>query len=172
MRSRAFTLIEVLLVLMLVTLLATVSALSLRGPARVATMEEAIDLIEHLARTARDRAARTGETHFLIIDLDKAIIQIKKSSSEADATMIAFAESAQPSAIWISNRPVKSGEIAIPFQPNGGSPAYAITISDTTATARRLLVLGPTGQTLEMNDDESTAAFFSMQESRIGYDAD
>ena len=172
MQERAFTIIEVLVVLLLVAMMAAFAALSLRGSDSASTLGDAIDHIQHLDRITRDRAERTGQTHTLVVNLDQPLIQISDTPKKAGMTMVAFGNDVRPTALWLSNRPITAGKTAIAYQPNGGSPDFAITISSTSAPAKRLLFIGATGQVVEIENDENLTAFFKMQKSPARDDAD
>src|SRR2546423_437223 len=86
-RSRGFTLIEMMAVVIIMALLATAAALSFARPMRVARARDAVDQIQSLDASARQFARRFGKPVEIVFDLSNGTL------ARRDRDTIAFQSS-------------------------------------------------------------------------------
>lgn len=148
-----FTLIEVAAVVLLMALLAVAAGLSLSGRYRQVAMERVVQQLVHQDRLARQQARLTGRSVQLVFDLDQA----KVTRSNAHDTQPAQPWSLPPGyrliKIFLLGRSVDQGQIAVSYSQRGWSPSYILWLSGPENQSTRLLIIGLSGQVMEVTDE-------------------
>jgi prepilin-type N-terminal cleavage/methylation domain-containing protein len=149
MRSRGFTLIEMMAVVIIMALLATAAALSFARPMRVARARDAVDQVRSLDASARQFARRVGRPIEIVFDLSNGTL------ARRDHDEIAF-QSSLPRGCRIeevrsAGQSFSLGEASIQCAPSGMSRTYAVHLLGPELD-RWLLFAGLTGQVTQVND--------------------
>jgi prepilin-type N-terminal cleavage/methylation domain-containing protein len=184
--KKAFTLIEVMAVVLLLGLLATAVVLSMADEVQLARRTDVIDRLSHEDRLARLAARRTGSASVLRFDLDRQRLwrvdyvaneeRLTHSWSLPDAYRIEQvlrpgAGSADAVGRIQAAAETTSGIVDVTFSTDGYSETYALRLVHKTGSERRtaglqdvetiwLVFAGLTGQwTLIQNEDEVNNLF-------------
>jgi len=162
-RQRAFTLIELLAVLLIMGLVAgiTLPNLSLRSERLV--LDAAQELASNLAFT-RQRAVATGATHRVVVDLDAAAWWIEEWPEDASAFAVAPAAAAGERREIQLAAPQASGQEFRPLAGPFGRP-HALPDGVEFASVETLAagpVLGGQVALLFEGDGSADAALFSL----------
>jgi len=139
---RAFTIIEVLLAIALVTLAASVGAGLLLGATAAASVARAEAAVVHADRVARVLARSSGPVD---VRAEAGLLTLKYSAGEA--TRLPFPRTVQVAFINVDGRPVEE----IIFGRDGRTSDYGIhiTTGETTSVSR---VSGLTGWRMEIEE--------------------
>ena len=154
MKHRAFSLVEVALVVLILAILAGAMTLGVRGPLGRVGMRGLVDEIktfDHLTRTyarEHDRPLR------LVADLAGG--RLRRTSEDGRD---AFGEALKMPAghriaeVRLAGRRVTSGTVALSVSARGLSPTYALRVKGPGGREQWLLVAGLTGQVTEREDE-------------------
>ncbi|MCC7409030.1 MAG: prepilin-type N-terminal cleavage/methylation domain-containing protein [Phycisphaeraceae bacterium] len=166
-RHHGFTLLELLAVLILTGLLASVAVASFRATRRIANLQQVTGSLIALDAAARREAASLGRPVQLVFNLDDQVVQAFDMTVEPRRIVDQVILSGSPriERIITPDQSLSAGQIAIPCTPGSSShaaltPSYALRIVDDpghTSNPREqwILVAGMTGQ-ISTPTDEST----------------
>ncbi|MBI1335792.1 MAG: prepilin-type N-terminal cleavage/methylation domain-containing protein [Phycisphaera sp.] len=178
MRRGAFTLIEVMAVVVVMGLLACATAWTMAGTARRGNRDLARSRLVFADRLARVAGSRTGQRSTLDIDLDKQTITRTLTDTdgrEVDRQTVTLPEGQrvervltveQPDESWVFAddgvvHADESGVVEIVYSRHGRSPSYAVLLS--TGDEKQWVVFsGLTGQTDTQTDDKTVKNIFSL----------
>ncbi len=153
--QRAFTLIEVTAVLVLVALLSTAAALSLKSAYRGSQMSDVIARVSAMDRTARRLSISQGTAGSIIIDQAEGSLRYKQASKTTDellpVVLPADFEMTSVEVVGVA----KHEQMVIPCSRQGRTPSYSLTLTGPGGSSRVLMVAGLTGQVLELETDAS-----------------
>jgi len=177
LQPRAFTLIEVMAVVVILALLAGTVVWSLTGDVRRVGVAEAADTIAHVDRTARIAAQRFEGGCRLRIDLDQQ--RARRLHTDAGGEVAAAHSVSLPRGHRIEQlvlapdvgdaatggaaaRRVISGAIDIAYSPQGASPTYALRLGSPSGRQQWLVFAGLTGQMTVIDDERDVDNLFAM----------
>lgn len=158
-RTIGFTLLELVAVLVIVALMASVAVVSFRGSVQAARVEDGIAEFLHADRQLREHAKRTGKPLHLLINTSVparlSIVDARSQSSVIPSKTLA--RGLRITEIRIGGaagfRGTEAGNvISIPCSPNGHTPSYAVRIqtddevahgSDVAVAAPKAASAGP-----------------------------
>jgi type II secretion system protein H len=134
-RAAAFTLLELVLVLLVITIAVGIAAPSLRGWSRGSKMRDTADQLVTLARLARTQAATTAQLHRLTLDArnNRAVIQKQDGENFIDMTEGEGGSYTFPEGITVALTDLQGGPRQfIEFQPNGRmqTSRFRVTMDD------------------------------------------
>jgi len=155
-RQKAFTLIEAAAVLVLIGLLASAGALSLRSACRGSQMKDVINRLTDLDQSARCLVQLSGQAGVIHIDTVKGSIRFTHDSqSHMGLRPVVLPEGFVITDVEGSPSRSSGGTIEIPCSVLGQTPAYSLSISGPKEKVRMLVFVGMTGQVIEMEHDAS-----------------
>ena len=154
--QQGFTLIELMLVLCIMVIATTGVVLSVRGPYRVALLQNAREQMASIDHQLRDHAIRFGRPAELIFGLrdDTTILQ-STEVGKSDRRNFDLGSGVRIDRVMLGDRRIDSGRIAIHFGPQGWSPTYALRLVGKDGKNQWLVFAGQTGQ-MTSYDDEAT----------------
>ena len=144
--AMAFSLVEVMVVLVLLGLMAVGTVTVYRVKARSAGMDDVLGRLALIDAQARQTAQRSGQTVTIQFDLSASRIVLEDPSAQTERTPYRL-----PSTLWIDQIALKensvtSGQLVIPVTAQGLSQSYALLLRDENGTYATNLVAGLTGQ--------------------------
>ena len=154
-RVGGFTLIEVLAVVVVLGILASLVAIKVNGHVQRARLVQAADQLAVLDRRARDEARQRSVPLQLQIDTDRGVARIRSRQSAADGTTPRVVASGSVSFADVrlsGNRPVHDGTLDV--SSLGQSETYAVRLSAPDGAALWLVTLGLSGQHLRLESEE------------------
>jgi prepilin-type N-terminal cleavage/methylation domain-containing protein len=187
--ARAFTLVELMVCLVLLALLSGLAVVSLGGARHAARAADVLAEVLLRDRLARETAGRFDRRIELRFDLTAGtVVPAIAASADQPGT------SSDPAADTASQRPytlpagwrfgevatatgaiATSGTLAVPCSaaPGGRSPSYEFVLIDPQGRPTCTLVVGPTGQPMEVPDATRARQTLAMlQPEEQGHDAD
>jgi prepilin-type N-terminal cleavage/methylation domain-containing protein len=152
--GKAFTLIEVMVVLLVVSIAAGAVTLCLAGPKRRAELDDVVGGVVQFDLLARQYALRHGKAVQLVFDLDggKLLRVPGPKAREAEFPQYALPGGCRLAALVLAERKVTRGRAAIWCSDRGLTPTYAVRI-DARVGRRWVVLAGLTGQATEFGDD-------------------
>jgi prepilin-type N-terminal cleavage/methylation domain-containing protein len=152
MRS-AFTLLELLVVLVIVVLLTSVVAVRMQAPYANARLAEVLKRIEFVDGQARGHAHSFAVPWRLTFDLDRGRIYAQRTGSHDER----HCELVLPDTLRIRHvvtlaDEVGSGTVHINVSPRGVTETYAVCVSTQTGSASWLLFAGVSGQVSSLEE--------------------
>ena len=173
MRPRAFTLIEVIAVVMLLGLLTGATAWVMTEDAQRSSTEAVIGQIAHLDRMARFTARRLGRPGVLQFDLDaqqvrrlhagggesgRQILHTLKLPGEHRIDQIVASMGFAATGRMES---ANAGAFDVPYSTDGRSSSYAVRLVSTGGD-RWMVFAGTTGQVTFIDDERKVNNLFAM----------
>jgi prepilin-type N-terminal cleavage/methylation domain-containing protein len=131
---RAFTLIEMMVVLVLAAVLTTAVAVALTSPARAAQARDAAERIESFDRLVREHARTAGMAQAIVFDLNRGTV--RRAEAEAQdgirepGSVLQLPGQFRVERLLLPGGPVVSGEVRVPVSPRGQAPSYAILLTE------------------------------------------
>jgi type II secretion system protein H len=171
-----FTLIEMLVVIALAALMATVVIVSLAGSYRAARTEDVAGQIAMYDRLAREHARRFGLAGRLVFDLGRGTVT-RAAVEGGDAPVLQRAALHLPSAVRLSRvvtagGAASGGEVSIACSRSGQTPSYAICLTGAKDEEYWVITAGLTGKTLRARDErEARDIFAAIAGNAAGDDA-
>jgi len=170
-RQSGFTLIEIAVVLVLMALLATVTAVSARGMIGGATQQEVLAQIQSLDAQARRHAQETGRSVSLELDTTTNRLTLTQDQQQR---AVALAQYELPRGYtlgqawrWRGDARDMQTRIAVTYDPHGVAPTWGVTLAGIGSDQpTSLLVLGSTGQTTFWENDGQVQDILSQNHRR------
>jgi len=150
--SKAFTLIETMLAVLIMALLASAAALSFSGPMRLARAREAVDQVIGADRSARLEARNSGRAVTLEFDPNSGVIS--RLSGAATQFRSVLPSSFRIADVLVGRRAFRESGAQIGFSGSGFSPTYAVHLVGP-GSDRWVVVAGLTGQASVMSDEQA-----------------
>jgi prepilin-type N-terminal cleavage/methylation domain-containing protein len=165
MKAKAFTLIEMLVVLALSAILAGIVTVSLVGSFHTARAQDVAGGISTYDRLAREYFRTFGRSGSLVFDLGRGTV----TRIETQELKSQFSNSAPlhlPSEFHLSQvvtaeRTTASGEVSIPCSADGQTPSYALNLTDDTGKQYWVVTAGLTGKSIQANDEQEVRDIFT-----------
>lgn len=158
----AFTLIEIVVVLFLMALLASLIAVSANGMIRGATLEEVVEQIGSMDQEARRTAKRNGNSIELHIDTETKKLTLRNVDNQIEPPLGLFylPNTLEIGRAWRLNRGESQSDsvLAIRYEPDGTSTTWGLTLTERNSveTLNTILILGMTGQMTQWEDHEES----------------
>jgi len=153
-RSRAFTLIEAVAVLVLIGLMASVGALSLRGAYRGSQMKDVVSRIKALDRSARSLAQISGKPGVIRVDRARGAVSYTEEKGKHSGLMpVVLPKGYRFTDVKISAGMAPTGTDRIICTAEGQTPTYVISLTGLNKQTRLLVFAGMTGQITELEDN-------------------
>jgi prepilin-type N-terminal cleavage/methylation domain-containing protein len=163
--NRAFTLIEVIVVLVLTALLTTAVAVALTSPARAARARDAAERIDSFDRLVREHAKRAGAAQAIVFDLNRGTVRRGETESEdgirEPGSILQLPGQFRVERLLLPGGPVLSGEVRVPVSPRGQTPSYAVLLVERKQKPHWLVFAGLTGQMTEARDATEVEQLFA-----------
>ncbi|MCC7407855.1 MAG: prepilin-type N-terminal cleavage/methylation domain-containing protein [Phycisphaeraceae bacterium] len=168
-----FTLLELLAVLLLTGLLASVAVASFRAARRIANLQQATGGLTALDAAARREAASLGRPVQLLFNLDEQVVQAIDVGMELHRVIdqVTLNGSLRIERIVTPDQSLSAGQIALPCTPASSShaaltPSYALRIVDDPGPGsiqkeQWILVAGLTGQITTPIDENTVTQIFN-----------
>ena len=172
MRS-AFTLIELLAVIVLLGIISTAAALTFRSSLQSASSNDAMNQLKYLDSTARQRAQRFNQPADLIFDVSNGTISRRDGSKRNEESFTAaLPRGFSIDQINIAGNSIFNGEASVPCSPAGLTPSYAVHLIGPNVD-QWLLFAGLSGQMSIFKDEQAVLDILAnTRRSVSGRDAD
>lgn len=163
--SAAFTLLEMLIVLALASILATVAAVCFAGAYHSARASDVADQVARYDRLAREASRRFGRPGRLTFDLDQGVVSrtsavasaAAESGSERQRDERLDGSGAAPAALHLlagfriarfvtARTTATAGRVSLPCSTRGQTPSYALSVVGPKGAGSWLIVAGLTGK--------------------------
>ena len=158
MNRRAFTLIEILAVVVILGLIAGAVSITLAASAQKATFTGVIEQVAWLDRTTRRYCVQHGQSARLTFDTFTQIISRPAKDDAYTSTLRLSA--ARLDRVRTLGSLAGDEEGAITITPAGRSATYALRFVGPTGQVSWLVILGLTGEVVHMDSDGDLDAFF------------
>ena len=164
-RQAAFTLIEMLVVLALSAILASIVAFSLTGSYRTATAEDVAGRIANYDRLAREYSRRFGRPVRLVFNLGRDTVtrapgETSEISRDNIGGVLHLPSAFRLDRVATGGGTATSGQASINCSPDGQTPSYAVRLTDVRGTHHWMLMAGLTGKTLQVRDEQEIQDIF------------
>ena len=156
----AFTLIELVVVMLILATLAGLVAYSLGGVMDRYQMNRAIETIELFDARARRQAIRSRRPLETRIDRGRNLLSIEPSARRSPATF-RLPRRVEIAEIRMGRTTVAGGPLQLGINRHGQSESYAIHLQ-RGSVQRWLVVLGTSGQIVALNDKGEADAILSL----------
>lgn len=153
--TRAFTLIEMIVVLAIMGMLAAVVVVSLRGPLQAGRLQSACEQIVMVDRQLRQRNVKNDRPLEMTIDLKTSELKtIDLEGSDTLARSVKFGHSIRIDRFVSADRQADYGLVSVRYGKQGQSPTYAVRISSGSGLHQWLLFAGLTGKVYWIENEE------------------
>ncbi len=154
MRTRAFSMVELAVVLLILSLATAAVVLRVQRPLSRARLRDAIEAIGHYDNTTRAAARSQDRPWLLVIDMAAGrLIRTDPDTGREVSAPLQLPGSTTIEQCRIGDENVRAGEVAIPVSRRGLSVSYAIEL-ECRGRRRWLVAAGLTGEWVEMDDEE------------------
>ena len=165
--GKAFTLVEILVVIALAAVLATMAVVSLAGSFRTARAEDVAGQVANYDRLTREWVRRFGRPARLTFDLDRGTVH-RSFAEEAEPTggdrdgpaAPAPARRVPHRAARIRQRVGDGGRNFDPLFGPGQTPTYAVLLAGPKGERQWLVTAGLTGKVTRADDDREVQDLF------------
>jgi prepilin-type N-terminal cleavage/methylation domain-containing protein len=167
--SRAFTLIEMMIVILMMALLTSAAMLSFGGPLRAARANDAVDQVRAFDAGSRQYAKRFGKDVQIVFDISENRLVRREKGAELPLHVDSLPRGYSIERVRFGDRVIDGGEIAIPCSSLGLTRSYALHLVGPSLD-RWISFAGLTGEmTVFGNESEATDNF---QSATARHDAD
>jgi type II secretion system protein H len=161
---RAFTLIELIVVVALAAIMATIVTVSLAGNLRAARAEDAAQSIGTSDRLAREYARHFGRPVRLVFDLSQSTFTREAVADANDASQnstLHLPPGLHLARLVTATTDTTAGQVAIPCSAAGQTPSYALLLTDGRREQHWTVTAGLTGQTSTASDENEVRDIFA-----------
>jgi len=172
MKRRAFTLIELAAVMAILAVIAAAVAINMRGPISRARARDLPGEIRHFDYITRASAQSMDQDLKLLIDIPGGRLRRldPMTATEIGRPMqLPTGWRIDQVRIAGSDEPIRRESAVIACSPAGLTPTYALKLTGPQDRTTWLLVAGLTGESMEVNNDDSIEEIF--QTLSQGHDA-
>jgi len=156
-RARAFSLVELAVVLVILAIMAAAVTLRAHGPMRQCRMEDVVDRVVQYDYLTRSQARQHGRAMHLVVDLNEGQLRRTDVKEErAFGTELTMPRDFRVGRLLVRDGDLSAGSVSIAVGEHGWTPSYAVRLDGPGGRKQWLLFLGLTGQALRV-DDERTA---------------
>lgn len=156
---RAFTLVELLAVLLMSALLAALVGMSLHRRHRAAQFDQVVQRASDFDRRTREQAVRFARPMQITIDASTATMRRHESMIDATTASPWVAPPGYTLHCLMPADDADPGTVVIAYSTHGFSPSYALEFGRGAGERRWLLVAGLTGQhVITRHENEVTDA--------------
>jgi len=152
--TRAFTLIELIAVLLIISLVSAVIIVKVDGPLNTVGMRDAVDQLAGYDRLTRSYCRELDKPAHLVVDLDTG--ELKRTDADNDelrGESLVVGRNYRISRVLIGEEDVELGSVAVPVSRQGLSPSYALLLEGPGGRRKWLLVSGLTGLLVQIDND-------------------
>jgi len=165
-RRRAFSLIELSVVLVILAIAAAAVALNARARMRRATLDDAVGALGRYDGATRAAARRQDRPIALLMDLSAGRVnRVSPDGDEIDAAPLMLPGGVRIARVLVGDRCIDYGEAAIRINTLGLSRSYAVLLDDGN-NRRWLLAAGLTGRIVEIEDEDEVADILAATAGR------
>jgi prepilin-type N-terminal cleavage/methylation domain-containing protein len=158
---RAFSLVELALVLVILALAAGTVAVGVRGTLARVTLADCLDEIEVFDRTTRRLATEQGEALRLVVDLARGRLRRTGADGrEERGVAYRLPDGWRIAEVRLVGRRVTTGTVAVSVSARGLGPTYALRLGGAEGRGCWIAVAGLTGQTWEPEDEDAVQQVF------------
>lgn len=151
---RAFTLVELTVVLLLMAVLAGVVAVSFAASVRTARLEDVIRQIESFDHLARDEAVRFDRPVARAFRVSQgALVRLDPAAQDEGTVIWRLGSTVRIDRVMVEGDGAADRDATVRYSRLGYSPTYAVQLSDTKGNRRWLVVAGLSGSTRVTNDE-------------------
>jgi prepilin-type N-terminal cleavage/methylation domain-containing protein len=158
-QRRAFTLIELIVVVALAAIMATIVPVSLAGNLRAARAQDAAQTIATSDRLAREYARRFDRPVRLVFDLSQSTLT--RAAADAPDSTLHLPSGLHIARLVTATTDTTSGQVTIPCSPAGQTPSYALLLTDGRGGQHWTITAGLTGQTSTASDENEVHEIFT-----------
>jgi prepilin-type N-terminal cleavage/methylation domain-containing protein len=159
----AFTLLELLVVLVIVSLVATSVVLSSTGMWRQASMEATISRLESLDQHMRSYARSRGKSCELEFDtFEDQVRKVYQPEQRLDQPAIFLGRGFQLERVRMPGSSSARRKLNVRFHANGTSLTYALGFKSADNETQWLLFAGVSGQLTRLNSERDLDAAFNL----------
>lgn len=161
-----FSLVEVVAVVVLMGLLATVVAVSLGDLRRQARLEEMIERVQLMDAAMRAHARRFNAPQRLVVDLDAGELRREAAADgEALGRSLRLPGPVHLTALRTAGGRFTERSVAVPCSGQGRTPSYALTLAGPDGGQRQILFIGTTGRAVRPAEGATVDAMFQSLEN-------
>jgi len=159
----AFTLVELLAVMSLLSLFVAALAVSHKAPMERARLRNAQERIEGIDRRLRLTVRRSGTPVELHVEVTDGVFTVRnKEDSEGYGESYRLPPSVRLKQVYVDREQVAGKETTIRYSSSGMTPTFAIGLEGTGGQIRWILFVGATGQTVEFADLSELRPFLNL----------
>lgn len=156
-----FTLVELMAVMVVLGLLASVTVWSVRSQVATARNQLAVDQLTLADRQLRDHARRVARPVDLIVDLDTGRLYRAPAGTTSPAQWAPLEDSLPLDSLLVNGQKFTSRQVAVRFRGDGTSPSYAIRLKAVATGQSKanegewIVFVGRTGQRVIVTEERS-----------------
>lgn len=167
MRRRAFSLIEVTLVILILAITAGAVALGIRSPIHRMGLAQCVDEIALFDRLTRTYAREQDRPVRLMVDLDGG--RLRRTDEQAVQELgqaLVLPSGYRLARLLVADRTIGSGGASLTVSALGLGPTYALLVEGPGSRRQWILVAGLTGQVRECGSDEEVRSILEALDAR------
>jgi len=173
---QAFTLMEMVAILVIVAMAAGAVTWSLRSAYSASQLRDAAERLAYFDRLARHVASRIDRPVRMVIDLNEQQITCLPVEGDDDTRETPHSQTMQlPRGIsieevWLTGGRVAFGDVQINCSARGQTPSYALLIEDADGNQHLQIVAGLTGQAVVAKEEWQVDELFAQLSGRSDTD--
>jgi prepilin-type N-terminal cleavage/methylation domain-containing protein len=168
MTRRAFSLVEVMVVLLILAIVAGAVVLRFEGPVSQTRLRDVVDQVAAFDALSRARAQQQDLPVHVVVDAARGQMTWARGKATQDfRPAIQLPTGFAIGQVAVLGRPAESGVVDIPFSRLGLSPSYALRLDGPNGRQQWVLVAGLTGQLLEVSDEKEVGDIFAAAGWRL-----
>jgi prepilin-type N-terminal cleavage/methylation domain-containing protein len=166
-KQQAFTLVELLAVMVIMGILAGSVMFSLKTPYQSAKMENALERIMFMDRQLRDHARRFNRPAEMQINFTNGVVTgAEPKKRETVIPSFSLGAGVQIDQVAFGRHRIDSGVVSIDFSAHGCTPTYAMRFSNGSNIKHWLVFLGITGQIVQIDNEKEIDELLHMVQSQ------
>lgn len=157
----AFTLVEIVAVLLLVAVLGATVTVSLNATRRASRLQDAVERLKDYDGAARERARSSGRAMRLRFETGTARVQrVDASTGWPEGPTLEFDGAVAVERVWTASDGAASGDVVC--SSRGQTDSYAVLLAGPSDARQWILFAGLTGEARLLKNDAQVEEIFKL----------
>lgn len=163
MNRTAFSLVEIMVVILILGIAAAAVAINVHRPLVSANLADTVGALVDFDRTTRTAARAQDRPLRMMVNLSGGTVtRATEAAKPIDGSALSVPAGFRLARLLVGAKDYREGETAIPCSRSGFAPTYAILVQSDAGPQQWLVFAGLTGQTVQVSSEDEAKQILSQ----------